>query len=570
MQESDIQSHIDAMTLEQKIGQMFMANICGGESLDQARRDLEQYQFGGLQFSGVFERFVRGGDYRPCGVCRNAPLEEVAEFLSQIKQTSIDVLGIPAILGGDQEGGISGSILRRRNMSFVPVHMGLGAIGSAEAAYEAATISAREVKAMGLDMLYGPCLGVNTNPANPEIGQRSFGENPEMVATMGEQVIRAYADNGIIATAKHFPGRGHGEANAHHELESIDVDMTHMESVELLPFRRAIAANVDSIMMAHTIFPALDPSGLPASLSPTIIQGLLREKMGYKGMIIPDTLTMFAISKNYGVPEASVMCMEAGIDMIFMKVRDLYGPVIDAVVEAVRTGRLTEERLNASVERILRLKIKRGLFALKPFSAETVTQTVGCPAHVKGATKLAQDAIVAVKNSDAMLPVAAPEKQSAFVVVPRDPSIVLSNDRNLSHDMLPNALAKHFGEVEHLVVDMASTPFQSYEAVGRAKNADMVVFGIYSAGLSDEGAELLASLVELGKPVVVVITGSPYVAAKLPEAVRGILCSFGMTPFAFNAVADVVAGKHIPTGKLPVTLSDVWPRGYSAVVGSAG
>jgi len=565
VQESEIQRCIDSMTLEQKIGQMFIGNICGGESVDQARRDFEQYHFGAIQFSGLFERFVRGGDYRSCGVSRNAPLEEVAEFLSRIKATSLEILGLPVIVGGDQEGGISGSIFRRRNMAFIPLQMGLGAAGSVEAAYEAASLSAREVKRIGLDMLYGPCLGVNTNPANPEIGARSFSEAPRVVADMGEQIIRAYADNGIIATAKHFPGRGHGQANAHHDLESIDVDIERLHAVELLPFKRAIAADVDSIMVAHTCYPALDPSGRPASLSPAIVQGLLRETLGFKGMIIPDTLTMFAISRNYGVPEACVMCVEAGIDMIFMKVRDLYGPVISAVVQAVRRGRLTEERLNASVERILRLKIRRGLFNPQPFSAEAVTSTVGCPEHLKRATELARGALVAVKNKGATLPVPSPGTQSVLAVVPRDRSIVLSNDRNLSHRMFPDALARHFGAVEHVVVDEAPTPDQAYEAVGRAKNADLLVFGIYSAGLSRELADLLQSLVDLGRPVVVVITGSPYVAAGLPEAVRAIICSFGMTPFAFQAVADTMVGKVVPTGRLPVTVSDAWPRGYSAM-----
>ena len=564
MQEPEIQRCMDSMTLEQKIGQMFMANICGGESVDQARRDLEQYHFGAMQFSALFERFVRGGDYRPCGVCRNAPLEEVAEFLSRIKAISLEVVGLPVIIGGDQEGGLSGSVLRRRNMAFVPLQMGLGAAGSLEAAYEAASLSAREVKSIGLDMLYGPCLGVNTNPANPEIGARSFSEDPRVVADMGEQIIRAYADNGIIATAKHFPGRGHGRANAHHDLESIDVDLERLRAVELLPFKRAIAADVDSIMVAHTCYPALDPSGRPASLSPAIVQGLLRETLGFKGMIIPDTLTMFAISKNYGVPEAGVLCMEAGIDMIFMKVRELYGPVISAVVEAVRRGRLTEERLNASVERILRLKIRRGLFNPEPFSAETVTNTVGCPAHLKRATELARGALVVVKNQGATLPVPSPETQSVLAVVPRNSGIVLANDRHLSHGMLPDALARHFGAVEHVVVDEAPTPDQAYEAVGRAKNANLLVFGIYSKGLSGELADLLQSLVDLGRPVVVVLTGSPYVAARLPEAVRAIICSFGMTPFAFRAVAETLVGELAPTGRLPVTVSEAWPRGHSA------
>jgi len=561
----DIRQPIDKMTLDEKIGQMFMANICGGESLDVARRNFEDFHFGGLQFSGVFERFVRGGHYRPCGVCRNEPLEDVARFLADVKKAAVEITGVPVIMGGDQEGGVSSSIFRRRNVSLMPLQMGLGAAGSPEDAYLAARVSALEAKTIGLDMLYGPSLDVNTNPKNPEIGARSFGEDAEAVAALGEQVIRAYADVNVISCAKHFPGRGHGMANAHDELETIELDRARLDAVELVPFRRAIAAGVDAIMVGHSLFPAIEPERLPASLSERVIRGLLREELGFRGVIIPDTLTMFAISKNFDVPRACAMCLEAGADMIFMKVQALYEPVTKAIMDSVRAGRLTEERINASVERILTLKAKRALFHPAPFSREALAEVVGCPEHVEAARKLARKSLLVLKNDRGLLPI--PGRVSLLTVVPRDMNVILANDSNISHDMLPRYLKKHFENVETVLVDEQPTEIQGFEAVARAKNADVIVFGVYSAGASGRQLELLQNLLALDRPLVVAITGSPYLADRLPDDVRAIVCTFGATPPAFEAFADLLAGKLSPTAVLPVTVSARMCRGFSVPVG---
>ena len=387
MRAPDFQKIVDGMTIDQKIGQMFMGGVAGGESLEFARRNFEAYHFGSLQFSGVFERFIRGGDYRPCGVCRNAPLDEVAEFLFKVKQIGEEITGLPVIMAGDQEGSISNSIFRRRNVALMPSEMGLGAGGDPENAYWAARISAKEVKTLGLDMLYGPSLDVLTSPENPEIGSRSFSSDPEMVAVLGERFIKAYAEENVISNVKHFPGRGHGKGDAHRDLESIPLSRDELWKLAINPFQRAVAAGVDSFMIAHTLYPALEKERLPASLSPRIITGLLREEMGFDGMIMPDELTMFAISKNFGIPEACAMCLAAGADLIFMKVPELYVPTFEMVKRYLREGKLTEERVNQSVLRLLNLKFKRGLFEKKSFSRESVLATVGCAEHVAVARK---------------------------------------------------------------------------------------------------------------------------------------------------------------------------------------
>lgn len=555
MHAPDFQKIIDRLTIDQKIGQMFMGNICGGETVDFARRNFEKYHFGALQFSGVFERFIRGGDYMPCGVCRNYPLDEVAEFIFRVKQTGETLTGLPVIMAGDQEGSISNSIFRRRNVAMMPNEMGLGACGDPENAYWAAKISANEVKTLGLDMLYGPSLDVLTSPENPEIGARSFSGDPEMVAMLGEQFIKAYAEENVISNVKHFPGRGHGKGDAHRELESINLSRDELHKLAIYPFKRAVAAGVDSFMVAHTLYPALEKERLPASLSPRIITDLLRKEMGFDGVVIPDDLTMFAIANNFGLPQAAAMCLAAGADMIFMKVPELYSPSVEMTKQFLREGKLPEERMNQSLLRILTLKFKRGLFGKKEFSRERVLATVGSAEHVAVARRVARNAVVVVKNRENMLPLRMDGKQSLLAIVPRDMNVVMSNDETLSHDMLPRALQRHYANVQHVIVDVSPPIYQAYEAVGRAKNVDVVVFGVYSAGVSEAFLEIMKSVVQLKKPVMAVITNSPYMATRLPTEVKAIVASLGLTSFSFDAVADVIAGKAKATAKLPVTLN---------------
>ncbi len=550
----NIDNLIANMTLDDMIGQMFMGNICGGETVEFAARNFERYHFGALQFSGVFERFIRGGDYLPCGVCRLKPPAEMAEFIHQVKAVGREITGLPVMLAGDQEGSISNSIFRNHYFATMPFPMGFGAAASPELAYRAAVVTAREVKTMGLDMLYGPSLDVLTNPENPEIAARSFSQQPEAVAALGLEVIKAYAEEGVISNIKHFPGRGFGSHDAHRELESIPLARGQLLALAVHPFKRALEAGADSVMLAHTLYPALEPERLPASLSPRIVTGLLREELGFDGLVLPDDLTMFAISHNFGIPQAAAMCLEAGADMIFMKVPEEYAPSIAAVKESLRTGRLTEERLIQSVRRILALKLRKGHFTPSAFSAAQVSATIGCAAHVAVAREAANRALLVVKNVDHLLPLNPLRAPSMLAVVQRDMHVVLANDPLLTHELLPQALREHYPAVQSVLVETNPAANQIFEAVGRAKNVDIVVAGIYSGGLSEEYRQLLAELTALGKPVIVVITNSPGAALHLPDGVAAIVHTFGISSYAFQAAAAVIAGALHTTATSPVSL----------------
>ncbi len=574
--EVDVNRILEGLTLEQKIGQFFLGTVAGGHTLDDAKGFIESLQYGGFSYSYIFERFIRGGDYIPCGVSKKVPLVETAEFLYEIQKAAMEITGIPLIMTADQEGGMEESLFRRDNFSLTPTQMGMGAAGTPEDAYAAGDLTASQWRAMGMNMFLGPCMDVNSNPKNPEIAHRSFGDQAEFVADMGEQVIRAYKDNRVITTAKHFPGRGHSECNAHADLDVLAMERKHFDEVEFVPFRRAIAAGVEMFMMAHTIYPNLGDDKLPASFSPTIINDVLRGELGFEGLVYPDDITMLGISNNYEIPTACAMCIEAGCDMILMKVNELIPDAIQEIKKYVEKGRIPQEQIDNSVRKILDMKKRYGLFEEPKFDAETVRKTVGGEKQKKTAIRLAERATLALKNEGDIFPLSPDKFHKPLVIVPRDLSVVVGNDLARWHDMLPNSLRRYFPDTQFTVIDQPPNEHQHYEVEGLIKNADLVIYALYAvmgSGGQKDGAEpmlkFLDFIVDQGKPTVVMTTGAPYVAERLNEKVRGITCSFGVTPEAMEAVVDLMMGKIPPHGKLPVYINESMPRGFAADIASS-
>ena len=575
MADADIQKIIDGMTLDQKIAQMWLGSVAAGETLDDAKRNIENIRFGGFSFSYHFQRFIRGGNYIPCGICKTVPIDETAEFLCEVNNAAMEITGIPLIAACDQEGGMEESEFRRSPVVLTPNQMGVGSAGTLEDAYAAADLSAAQLKAIGIDMFLGPCLDVNSNPKNPEIAHRSFGDQAEFIAEMGEQVVRAYKANGIITTAKHFPGRGNSDCNAHSELDVLDMPREHFDEVEFVPFRRAIAAGVETVMLAHTIYPTLGDDKLPASMSPVIINDVLRGELGFEGIVYTDDMTMFAISKNYGIPTACAMAIEAGCDLLLMKVNKLIPEAVEEVKKRIASGTITEEQINNSVEKLLKLKLKYGLFAKPPYSQKRIEQNVATPGQIEAGIKLARRAALVLKNDGEIFPLTNGQYTRPLVIVPRNLSTVVTNDCSRSHDMLANSLSRYFPKTFNAVIDQPATEHQLYELRGLIKNADLIVFGMYAIrgaeGQTDAAAPLIQILdlvSEYDKPVVGVLTGAPYLAERIYDRVRGLTCSFSISPLTLEAVVDLMCGKIQAHGKLPLHISDKLPRGFSLPVAS--
>ncbi|HOP61686.1 MAG TPA: glycoside hydrolase family 3 N-terminal domain-containing protein, partial [Candidatus Saccharicenans sp.] len=339
-QQKWVEKTIKKMSLEEKIGQLIIVRYHGefynrqDEDFKQLERLVHDYHLGGL--------ILFGGE----------PLE-TAYFNNHFQRLA----KIPLLIASDLERGTGNQVT---GATLFPPLMALGAAGSEELAYEMGRITALEGRALGIHMTYAPVVDVNINPDNPIINTRSVGEDPELVARLTGAFIRGCQSNGMIATAKHFPGHGDTDQDSHSLLPVIKADLDRLQKVELYPFQKAIEQGVEAIMTAHLYVPALEPEpGLPATLSPRILTDLLRNKMGFKGLVVTDALEMAGIARYYSQEEAALRALKAGVDLLLLPLDPV--KVINYLKEAVEQGELPVERVDESVRRLLAVKARLGL-----------------------------------------------------------------------------------------------------------------------------------------------------------------------------------------------------------------
>jgi beta-N-acetylhexosaminidase len=370
------------MSLEEKVGQLFIVGPYGAEANTADPRNTRHY--GVPTPAEVVSRYHLGGVIyfsKPNGL--DSP-DQIARLSNGLQAAALSTgAGLPLIVCTDQENGtvnrIGGPFTR------VPGASQLGASGSADAAREAARIAGVELRAMGINTDLAPVADVNVNPANPVIGPRSFSADPALAATLTGAQVAGYQES-VAAAAKHFPGHGDTTVDSHTGLPVINHDPQQWERLDAPPFRAAIANNVEVIMTGHLLMPGLDASGEPATLSPAIITGLLREDLGFDGVVMTDSLRMAGVRTRHPDDRVPVLALKAGVDVLLMPPNlDLaYG----SVLAAVRSGELTEQRIDQSVTRILELKFRRGIVANPMTDEAAATEVVGSQAHQQAAERL--------------------------------------------------------------------------------------------------------------------------------------------------------------------------------------
>ncbi|HEY4485816.1 MAG TPA: beta-N-acetylhexosaminidase [Nitrospiria bacterium] len=347
------------MILKEKIGQLFMMGFHGVTPSKAVRRLIRDFHIGGVI---LFSRNLKnpGQTAALCNALQGLPAK------------------MPLLIAIDQEGGRVSRL--PKGFTIFPSAAQLAAGGLKDRFYRVADITARELRAVGINMNMAPVLDVNTNPANPIIGDRSFGSTPSLVGRVGLETIAGYQDNSIIACGKHFPGHGDTHLDSHRELPTVSHDIRRLGEVELRPFLHAIGNGLAAIMTAHVLYPALDPD-FPATLSRKIITGLLRERIGFQGVVVTDDLEMKAIADAYGPGEAAVRSIEAGCDILLI-CQDEAGQLsaLEAVARAVKSKRITEKRIDQSVLRILKIK-EKFILPYQPADRAAIKTTVGNPAH---------------------------------------------------------------------------------------------------------------------------------------------------------------------------------------------
>jgi len=532
------------LTLRQKVGQLVMPWI-GGEYLavdsdayDRLRQWVVDYGIGGVIVS------------------IGAPLE-VASKLNLLQQMA----DIPLLVAADMENGpgmrLNGGVVLPHGMElgggteFPPV-MALGAVGDERLAYEMGRITALEARAVGVHMIYAPVVDVNNNPANPIINTRSYGEDPASVGRLAAAHIRGLQDHGVLATAKHFPGHGDTGVDSHIELPIITASRERVDSVELPPYRAAIEAGVAAVMGAHIAFPALTGDTVPATLSPRLLHGLLREELGFQGLVVTDALSMGGIVRGYGNAQAAVAALRAGADILLMPPE--IPTAIDAVVAAVERGEISVERIDRSVRRLLRAKAQLGLHERRTVDLDRVPEVVASRAHQAVAAEIAARSITAVRDRDGLLPL-KPERARRVL------SIVYTDDYDpLAGRVFQRALAARLPRVQAVSLDARATPAHLDSLLVVADSADVVLFSPFIRVVASKGDIAIAphvaefaSRVAARRPTVVTSFGNPYVLAQLPDVGTYVL-AWGPQRVLQDAAARALTGEAPITGRLPISL----------------
>ncbi|MFH9013896.1 glycoside hydrolase family 3 protein [Streptomyces sp. NPDC017943] len=546
--DSGLRALVSRMTLEEKVGQLFVMRVYGHSATapDQADIDANLKEIGVRTAAELIARYRVGGIIYFTWAHNTRDPHQIADLSNGIQRASLGLpRGLPVLVSTDQEHGIVARV--GEPATLFPGAMAVGAAGSRSDARTLGRVAGRELRAMGIRQDYSPVADVNVNPANPVIGVRSFGADPQAVSALVAAEVAGYQRSGVAATAKHFPGHGDTNVDSHTGFPTITHSRELWEKLDAPPFRAAIAAGIDSIMTAHLMVPALDDSGDPATLSRPILTGILRERLGYDGVVVTDSLGMEGVRTKYGDERVPVLALKAGVDQL------LNPPDLDlawnAVLTAVREGELTEERLDRSVLRILRLKAKLGLFREPYVRLGDVERTVGTRSHRAAADRIAERSTTLLVNEGRLLPLSR-RRYPRVLVVGADPASP-SGTTGPPTGVLAGALSDLGFTATASSTGTAPTAATIAKAVAAARDVDAVVVATYNVGAGSSQRTLVEQLVATGTPVVAVAIRNPYDVAQLPS-VPAYLAAYSWTDVEVRAAARVIAGRVRPRGKLPV------------------
>ncbi|MCJ7581246.1 MAG: glycoside hydrolase family 3 protein [Candidatus Aminicenantes bacterium] len=536
-----VRKTIEKMTLEEKVGQMLCLGFYGdfinenSETWIKYRHWVEELKIGGLAI-------YRGDVY------------ETAHMMNSL-QASAD---IPLLIAANLERGLGSQM---EGATHFPPIMSIGATGSEELSYQMGRITALEARAVGIHMAYFPVVDVNINPVNPIINTRSFGENPVDVGRLAAAYIKGCQEYGLIATAKHFPGHGDTELDSHNDLATVLADMNRLTNVELYPFQKAIDAGVQAVMSAHISIPAIDPTpNLPATLSKPIMTDYLRDKLGFKGLIVSDSMGMGGITSLYPQDQAAVLAVKAGVDIILLTPEPEI--VLSALIDAVNNGQISEARIDESVNRILQAKARMGLQKDRYSAVHTLDQVLATETHLQWADSMLEQSMTLVKDTSQILPL-TPEKKIAVFSLSSDPDDYYAGRPFIREIKKRDPKAFEF-------YAEASTGTEYFEsALQTAGDVDVLVIALFSSlrsgkgsiGLNERQVNFIHKIVEKKIPVLVISFGSPYYLRHFPD-VNAYLCAYWPSPQAQEMAAKAAFGEIDIRGKLPVSIPECFPLGH--------
>ncbi|PAW30514.1 hypothetical protein BKC07_02815 [Peribacillus simplex] len=587
---SDIQEIVENMTIDEKVGQMLMPDFRNWQKQGETKAT------GFIEMNSEVESIIK--KYHLGGVILFAEnvvdTEQTVRLTDGLQMASPD---LPLFITIDQEGGI---VTRLQTGTNLPGNMALGAARQESYAYQSGEIIGKELSSLGINVNFGPSVDVNNNPGNPVIGVRSFSSDPDLVSKLGIQMIKGLQNQNMIATTKHFPGHGDTAVDSHYGLPLVSHDKERLRSIELLPFQRAIDAGVDMMMTAHVQFPAFDDTTyiskkdgqeimVPATLSQKVITGLLREDMGFDGVVVTDALNMKAIADNFGQEEAVVLALKSGVDIALMpaQVNSLQmekniASVFNAVKASVASGEIPLNQVNQSVTRILELKVKRGI--LNPEDTpidkkiETALQVVGNEDHLKNERKMAEDAITLLKNEHKTLPFKPNKNDKVLILAPFDDQV-----ESMSRSISELADKKKIKKVQITGMSFSGKSFTD-QVARLIDESDFVITGSYivkndpavNDGVIDDSIQdsskwatafpraVMNHAKKKDKEFVLMSLRNPYDVANFEEA-KAILAVYGFKGYSngryrqpnIPAGISTIFGESRPKGTLPVDIPSV-------------
>ncbi|NSW89426.1 MAG: glycoside hydrolase family 3 protein [Firmicutes bacterium] len=519
------------LTLEQKIGQMIIAGFPSAGFDPHIEKLIKEYHVGNI---ALFSRNI-------------GSVRETAELLCLIQSNMIKYNQVPAFIGLDQEGG-NVSRIRDRSLMF-PCNMAFGAADIPDSTRRQGLFTGEKLRAMGINLNIAPVLDVNTNPENPIIGARSYGDNPDEVARLGCAYIEGLQHKGVVATAKHFPGHGDTDIDTHLGLPIVSHGRDRLEKVELYPFKKAIEAGVDAVMTAHIIFPALDGENRPATMSYPILTELLRGQMGFQGIIITDCIEMKAVLDNYGVEKTTVEAIKAGADMICIShTLDFQIRSLEAIKNAVKSGELGESRIDESIGRILRLKEKYGLMQDLCLDIRKLERLFSDESSALFAADVSRKSITLITDKNSLLPV----KSKNILSISAEPALTtnVEDGKKLQVSFCASVTEALGGE--GIVIPQNPDKGIIDEICRKSADKDLIIFGVYNGRLNPGQIELHNAIQRNNKNVIAVLLKSPYDISFIRDT-ETCIAAYEYSPLSISSVIKVLSGEPA-YGRLPVKI----------------
>ncbi len=532
--EEQLDQVISSMTLEEKVGQLFIFSIPGTELTEQTKSFLNETKAGNIILYGdnISDR------------------QQTFDLNKSLQQEIIANTQAPAFIGIDQEGG--GVTRVTDGATEFTSAMGIAATGNAANAETVGNYMGEELRNLGFNINFAPDVDMNTNPANPIIGTRSYGDNYETVVSFSEGMIKGIQAQQVLACVKHYPGHGAANADTHTGLVTVDKTIDELRQSDLIPFEWAIKNGTDGIMTAHISYPNVHDTTEPATMSEYFLKDLLRDEYGFQGLVITDSVSMGAITENYSMSEAAVTALNSGADMVVMggagtneQTLSSQLEAYNAVLEGIKNGSVSHADIYDKVYRVLFYKHRYGLFEYVKDSYEWMVAppTYKEAEHEDFADNVAAESITLVKDAGGLLPIDNFEN-----------TLILSDSAPLSVDGGPSA-AEYLADLTGAgwtSYDLESSDFNAEEIIQQARSAQRLVILSRSAFFNQEDASFINRLTASNSNAIVISIGSPYDIRTIN--CNTYLCAYSGVPSTIRAVASVLKGEREITGVLPVNL----------------